>query len=197
MIGIDEVGRGAWAGPLLVVAARDRGPLPEGLKDSKVLTKHRREMLQQSIEAACDLGEGWVSPQEIDQLGLTEAMRLAVQRALSDIDAAIDEQIIMDGHINYCAPSFQNVQAVVDADATYPIVSAASIYAKVVRDAAMVELGKQFPAYGFDRHVGYGTRQHRDALVEYGVCLIHRTSYKPIRGLVTKQTQKTNEQSEV
>lgn len=183
MIGIDEVGRGAWAGPLLVVAARDRDLLPEGLQDSKVLTKRRREVLKQSIEAVCDLGEGWVSAPEIDQLGLTQAMRLAVQRALAAIDVAADEKIIMDGHINYCDQTFTNVQAVIDADATYPIVSAASIYAKVVRDARMAELVQTFPEYGFASHVGYGTRQHREALEQHGLTSEHRRSYRPIAKL--------------
>ena len=184
MIGIDEVGRGAWAGPLLVVAARDTGQLPEGLMDSKVLTKLRRQSLRALVEAVCDLGEGWVSAEEIDALGLTQAMRLAVQRALSAMEARPDEQIIMDGHINYCADSFTNVQAVIHADATHPIVSAASIYAKVVRDDHMARLGEKFPEYGFESHVGYGTAQHKAALTVHGVASLHRKSYKPVRAFL-------------
>src|SRR4051812_6898730 len=102
MIGIDEVGRGCWAGPLLVVAARVSSTLPQGLKDSKKLNKKQRENLFSYIHLSCDLGEGWVSAPEIDTLGLTGAMKLGVARALTAIQAENSEEIIMDGLINYC-----------------------------------------------------------------------------------------------
>ena len=122
-----------------------------------------------------------MSAEEIDALGLTAAMQLAVARALDAVQAIPDEAIIVDGHINYCGAAFVNAQAVVDADATHPIVSAASVYAKVVRDNHMAELAKQFPDYGFEKHVGYGTRQHKEAIAQHGVTPQHRKSYKPIR----------------
>jgi ribonuclease HII len=181
MIGIDEVGRGAWAGPLLVVAARHSMVLPDGLADSKVMSRRSREQQKQLIETTCDLGEGWVEPAEIDQFGLTKAMQLGVKRALESINAAPTEAIIMDGHINYCPATYTNVQAIIDADATHPIVSAASIYAKVTRDNYMAELAKTFPEYGFESHVGYGTAKHKAALATHGVTFVHRLSYKPIR----------------
>lgn len=181
MIGIDEVGRGAWAGPLLVVAARQNSELPHAVRDSKLTTRKQREVLITDIKVSCDLGEGWVSAEEIDALGLTAAMQLAVSRALDAIQAIADEAIIMDGHINYCDAGFVNAQAVVDADATYPIVSAASVYAKVVRDNHMADLATQFPGYGFEKHVGYGTRQHKEAIAQLGITPQHRKSYKPIR----------------
>lgn len=181
MIGIDEVGRGCWAGPLLVVAARVKTQLPVGLADSKVLSKKRREALFIELQAACEFGEGWVEPQEVDQLGLTAAMRLGVARAIANLDANFDEDIIMDGAINYCAPEFTTVQCVIKADALHPIVSAASIYAKVLRDQKMTELGRQHPDYGFDRHVGYGTAAHLMALQQFGITPLHRVSYKPVQ----------------
>ncbi len=181
MIGIDEVGRGAWAGPLLVVAARQISGLPLGLRDSKVLSKKRREILRYDIELACEIGEGWVEPAEVDELGLSGAMRLGVERALTGLQAAKDEEIIVDGNINYCSATFTNAICVIDADATHPIVSAASIYAKVLRDQKMTELSRDFPGYGFDRHVGYGTKQHQSALQLHGVTAIHRKSYAPVR----------------
>ena len=184
IIGIDEVGRGCWAGPLLVVAARQVGALPTAIADSKVLSKKKRELLFYDIEIACDIGEGWVTPVEVDMLGLTEAMRLAVQRALEALNARQDEVIIMDGNINYCAPEFLNSEAVIDADATHPIVSAASIYAKVLRDRYMCEQALLFPGYDFDKHVGYGTAAHSTALKELGVCDLHRRSFKPVRAFV-------------
>ncbi len=184
MIGIDEVGRGCWAGPLLVVAARQVTELPAGLADSKKLSKKQRERLLASIEASCQLGEGWVQPAEIDQLGLTAAMRLAVKRALVAINATNDEAIIMDGDINYCDLAYTNVSCLVAADASHPIVIAASIYAKVTRDQAMADLSVEFAGYGFDKHVGYGTKAHLDALKALGVTSHHRKSYKPIQALL-------------
>jgi ribonuclease HII len=181
IIGIDEVGRGCWAGPMLVVAAREVLALPAGLRDSKVLTKKRREELMLLIAEACQLGEGWVNPAEIDELGLTGATRLGVQRALSNLEAQTDEVIIMDGNINYCPADFINVSCVIDADALHPIVSAASIYAKVKRDAYMAERSLLYPGYQFEKHVGYGTAAHRAALMELGICELHRLSFKPLQ----------------
>lgn len=179
-IGIDEVGRGCWAGPLLVVAARAKTDLPAGLADSKVLSKQRREQLFAALQATCTFGEGWVEPAEIDEHGLTAAMQLGVARALVALDADGDEEIIMDGLINYCDSTFRHVQCVAKADSLHPIVSAASIYAKVRRDGRMAELAEQYPVYGFDRHVGYGTKAHQDALRAHGVTPLHRRSYKPV-----------------
>lgn len=180
-IGIDEVGRGCWAGPLLVVAARSHGDLPAGLADSKVLSKKKREALFIILPEVCDFGEGWVEPAEIDQLGLTEAMRLGVERALKNLGGSIDEEIIMDGLINYCGPEFTSVRCIARADASHPIVSAASVYAKVLRDQKMAELAREHPDYGFDKHVGYGTKVHMDAIKQFGVTPLHRLSYKPLQ----------------
>lgn len=184
MIGIDEVGRGCWAGPLLVVAARATGPLPNGLADSKTLSKKRREALFYEIKLFCELGEGWVQPSEIDENGLTKAMQLGVERALGALGAGTNEEIIMDGNINYCPLKYANVTCVIDADALHPIVGAASIYAKVLRDKYMAKIAKQLPGYGFDKHVGYGTKTHMTALIAYGVTEHHRISFKPIKKLV-------------
>ena len=184
VIGIDEVGRGCWAGPMLVVAARQRGVLPAGLRDSKRLSKKQRELFIYQITKTCDLGEGWVEPFEIDELGLTKAMKLAVARALKSIHAHENENIVMDGTINYCPKEFTSVLCVARADDMHPIVSAASIYAKVTRDNKMVQLSEKHPQYGFDKHVGYGTKAHITALKTHGVCALHRTSYRPIQALL-------------
>lgn len=184
MIGIDEVGRGSWAGPLLVVAARLTGVLPDGLKDSKVLTKKRRESLRYDIEIACDIGEGWVMPAEIDNLGLSRSMAVATERALSNLNAKYSETIIFDGNINYCDVKFSKASAIIDADALFPIVSAASIYAKVIRDEYMSELPDRYMMYKFSDNVGYGTKKHIEALSEYGVSDLHRKSYAPIKKLI-------------
>lgn len=184
-IGIDEVGRGCWAGPLLVIAARQTDELPLGIFDSKLLTRKKRDSLFHDIALACDLGQGWVAPSEIDSIGLSKAMFLGVERALQAIDAENDEDIIMDGNINYCPPRFKYSQPIIDADASHPIVSAASIYAKVLRDNYMAEASRQYPHYQFEKHVGYGTKLHHEMLKLHGTCELHRLSYKPIRALLT------------
>ncbi|MGH7156574.1 MAG: ribonuclease HII [Candidatus Saccharimonadales bacterium] len=184
MIGVDEVGRGCWAGPLLVVAARANAELPEGLKDSKLLTKQQREEILNKLSICCNFGEGWVKAAEIDRLGLAHALKLGVKRALASLSAELNEEVIMDGKVNYLPKKFINGQALVDADNLVPIVSAASIYAKVMRDNFMVELAKQHPAYSFDQHVGYGTKTHMLALKTYGALkYVHRYSYQPIAEL--------------
>ena len=181
MIGIDEVGRGCWAGPLLVVAARQKHPLSLSLKDSKKLSAKQRQVLIEGISSSCDIGEGWVEAAEVDTLGLTGAMKLAVKRALAGLNAKSDEEIIMDGNFNYCEDVFANVTCAVKADDLYPIVSAASIYAKVARDDYMAKVGKEYPGYAFESHVGYGTKSHSDAIRLLGVTKLHRVSYKPIK----------------
>lgn len=187
MIGIDEVGRGCWAGPLLVVATRLTGDLPLGLKDSKVLSKKKRQAFIYDIQIVCDVGEGWVMPAEIDQFGITESMRLGVARALDNIKAKIDESIIIDGNINYCDKKYINSSTVIDADAKYPIVSAASIYAKVTRDKYMSNLPERYQVYDFANNVGYGTKSHITALALHGVSDVHRKSYAPIKKIINNQ----------
>jgi ribonuclease HII len=185
LVGIDEVGRGSWAGPLLVVAARAKLTLPPGLADSKTLTRQQREVLIEQIIETCDIGEGWVQPEEIDKLGLTRAMRLGVGRALLSLGTKIEEDIIIiDGLINYCPEEFTNVRTVAKADSLHPIVSAASIYAKVTRDKHMSRIAKFHPFYGFEKHVGYGTALHLQALKVHGVSGIHRKSFAPIKKLL-------------
>jgi ribonuclease HII len=183
MIGIDEVGRGAWAGPLLVVAARQNSDFTTVLSDSKKLSKKQRETLFETLQQFCSFGEGWVSPKEVDELGLTGAMKLGVKRALEALMATSDEAIIMDGHINYCAPEYLNVVCEVKADANHAVVSAASIYAKVTRDRVMTNLAKDYLGYGFESNVGYGTAKHVDGIKQHGITKHHRKSYKPVREL--------------
>ncbi|MGH7250049.1 MAG: ribonuclease HII, partial [Minisyncoccia bacterium] len=132
----------------------------------------------------CKLGEGWVQPEEIDKHGLTQAMRLGVSRALIMIGAAEDSEIIIDGNINYCPGEFANVQAIIKADNAHPIVSAASIYAKVMRDTHMERLAKIYPKYEFEKHVGYGTKAHQLMIKVHGPCAVHRKSFKPVRALI-------------
>lgn len=181
LIGVDEVGRGAWAGPLLVVAAQAITILPNGLKDSKLLSKKQRLELLDLLSNCCSFGEGWVSPAEIDTIGLARALGLGGARALKNLSAKFDEQIILDGSYNYLPDKFIYVKNFPKADNLEPIVSAASIYAKVTRDKLMLSLSEEHPGYLFHKHVGYGTKAHREALRLLGVIEgVHRLSFKPV-----------------
>jgi ribonuclease HII len=188
MIGIDEVGRGCWAGPLLVVAARNRPNIEHyQYRDSKVVSRQQREKLYDLISQSFDLGEGWVSPQEIDALGLSRAMTIGVERALANVDATNDEEIVIDGNINFCPKEFTNAKSMIKADNKINNVSAASIYAKVTRDRFMAEKAKKYSGYDFENNVGYGTRKHASAIQTIGVCDLHRKSYKPIARILNAQ----------
>jgi len=182
-VGIDEVGRGCWAGPLVAGAVILASPIP-GLKDSKKLNKEQRESLAVEIELhAAAFGLGWVQPEEVDEIGLTEAVRLAMRRAIDSVQIPYDE-IIIDGNINYLAYDTRS-KAVIKADDVVPTVSAASILAKVARDSWMMgEAHERFPEYEFDSHVGYGTKRHVELLKLHGVSPLHRKSYKPIQALL-------------
>ena len=184
MVGIDEVGRGAWAGPLLVVAAKAYTDLPNQLKDSKLLTKQQRKKLLNQLSNCCKFGEGWVSPVEIDKLGLADSLRLGVSRALDKLKIKKDEQIIIDGRVNYIARQYKNTTAIVKADNSVPIVSAASIYAKVTRDNYMANLDNKYPDYDFYKHVGYGTAAHTSLVIQLGfIDGLHRLSFEPMKSL--------------
>lgn len=180
-VGIDEVGRGCWAGPLVAGAAILRRPI-EGLNDSKVLSKKRRNELAVIIQENADVGLGWVTASEVDELGLTEAVRLAMQRAIDQLTTPYDE-VIIDGNYNYL-PHISGTQAIIKADGSVPAVSAASIVAKVARDTYMEQLEEKYALWHFDKHVGYGTALHKQLLTAHGISDIHRLSYKPIRALL-------------
>jgi ribonuclease HII len=181
-VGIDEVGRGCWAGPLVAGAVILDRPIA-GLKDSKQLSAKQREKLAGIIHAeALAVGLGWVDPKIIDEQGLTMAVRLAMAQALAQIRHAYD-QVIIDGAFNFLS-DHPKTHTLVKADATVPAVSAASIIAKVARDQYMAKLAEHYPDYGFERHVGYGTALHMQKLKLHGVSDQHRRSFKPIRALI-------------
>ena len=181
IVGIDEVGRGCWAGPVVAGAVLLGAPI-KGLKDSKKLSKLQRQKLDAEIRvSAIAFGLGWVPAEEVDQLGLTEAVRLAMRRALEQITAPYS-QVIIDGNYNFF-PENPKSSAVIGADNSVPEVSAASIVAKVARDAYMRDAALKFPGYGFENHVGYGTSAHQLALQTNGLTELHRRCFKPIQAL--------------
>lgn len=183
ILGIDEVGRGPWAGPLVVGAVvLPAGLEIEGLTDSKKLSEKRRMELDIKIrEQALGLGLGWVAADELDAVGLSEALKLATIRAVEMIKVPYHE-IIIDGTVNFLAGTKKGeyVQTIPKADLLVPAVSAASIIAKVARDNFMKQQHLVYLEYGFDSHVGYGTARHAQALEKYGLTPLHRTSFAPV-----------------
>ena len=185
ILGIDEVGRGPWAGPLVVGAVVLGGVQIDGLTDSKKLTKKQREALNVEIRGrAAGYGLGWVSAAEIDDIGLSMALRLAARRAVEAVDktSASYHEIIIDGTVNFLRDTSKGrfVTTMKKADLLVPSVSAASIIAKVARDNYMAEQGARYPAYGFGSNAGYGVAKHRAAIEQFGVTPLHRLSFAPI-----------------
>lgn len=182
ILGIDEVGRGPWAGPLVVGAVILGDNKIEGLTDSKKLSKRKREELDKVIRnRAVAFGLGWVSASEIDEVGLSKALKLATIRAVEQITAPYHE-IIIDGTVNFLNDTNkgQYVTTMKKADLLISSVSAASVVAKVARDHYMSEQDSLYPGYGFESHVGYGTLAHRLAIEELGVTPLHRLSFAPL-----------------
>lgn len=181
--GCDEVGRGTWAGPVVAAAViLDPARPIDGLRDSKALSPRRREELAARIR---DCSLAWAiaaaSVEEVDALNILRATLLAMQRAVAALGTRPD-RVLVDGNRLPDLP--MPALAVVRGDATVPAIAAASIIAKVHRDALMRELAILHPGYGFERHVGYGTMEHAQALQQHGPCALHRRSFAPIRRLI-------------
>lgn len=192
ILGIDEVGRGPWAGPLVIGACILPHPYPnwvENLTDSKKLTAKKREELNKIILKNAPVATtGWVSAEELDKIGLSNALKLATRRAVEQVQKqkAPFTEIIIDGTVNFLkGTKLENYVTVLKkADFLIKEVSAASIIAKVARDNYMVKIAKKYPGYGFEKHVGYGTAAHKAALLDLGPCPEHRKSFKPVREVV-------------
>lgn len=180
--GIDEVGRGCWAGPVVAAAVYLETEIV-GLADSKQLSAARRQFLSQIIYESAQVSLGWVHADEFNSVGLSRSVQLAVERAVSGLPEVLHKDIIIDGSVNYLH-SFGGARAVIKADLSVAAVSAASIVAKVARDQYMFELATRYPDYGFERHVGYGTAKHRRALQQLGITPEHRLSYKPVQAIM-------------
>lgn len=182
IVGIDEAGRGPWAGPVVAAAVvLDEAHVPEGLNDSKKLAESKRESLFSEIMERADVGIGIADVERIDRTNILKATLWAMGEAVSKLEVPADYGLI-DGNK---APDLSIAcETVVKGDGRSLSIAAASIVAKVTRDRIMTKLAAEFPAYGFERHKGYGTAFHQSALAEQGPCCHHRTSFAPIRALL-------------
>lgn len=181
--GLDEVGRGPWAGPVTAAAViLDPACIPDGLNDSKKLTRKRREALAAVIRDVALVGIGSASVEEIDAMNILQASHLAMRRALMALPETAEFALI-DGRQ---LPAGMNcpAQAVVKGDSRSVSIAAASIVAKVHRDAVMRALADEYPGYGWETNMGYGTDAHRVGLFCHGVTPHHRRSFKPIHNIL-------------
>ena len=174
--GIDEVGRGCLAGPLVAAAVILPANWRKPLQDSKLLSAQMREELNEYIlEKSLASGIGWVDNIDVDELGLTQSVRLAYMRALEDMNSGFSIAVI-DGNYNYL-DDFEVAQTLIKADQKVSCVAAASIIAKVARDKYMSKQSEIHPEYDFIKNVGYGTKKHREALMNNGLTSLHRKSF--------------------
>jgi len=182
VIGVDEVGRGPLAGPVTAAAVRlDPARIPAGLADSKALTAAARERIAARIHATAQVSIAHVSVAEIDAINILQASLLAMRRAIAGLGEA--DFALIDG--NRPPPDLPcRAEAVVKGDAASLSIAAASIVAKVARDAIMVDLAQLYPSYGWNQNAGYPTPRHLQALLDFGVTPWHRRSFRPVHNIL-------------
>ena len=180
IVGVDEAGRGPLAGPVVAAAVLLCEGGIAGLDDSKKLSAKRRAELEAQIKARCRWGVGEASVEEIDRINILQASLLAMRRAVEGLKIQ-PETALIDG--NRCPQLACPAEAIVGGDGKVASIAAASILAKTVRDAGMLVLHAEYPMYGFDRHMGYPTALHLQALREHGPSPVHRRSYAPVAQL--------------
>ncbi len=183
MAGVDEVGRGPLAGPVIAAAVILDPEQPiQGLMDSKKISERKRILLALEIQKkSMAWAVGRAEHDEIDSINILQASLLAMKRAIESL-AIEPELVLVDGI--HCPDISFNVEAIIKGDNKIPAISAASIIAKVARDSEMIALDSQYPGYGFSQHKGYPTRMHIEALKELGVSSIHRKSFAPVKKLL-------------
>jgi ribonuclease HII len=178
--GVDEAGRGPLAGPVVAAAViLPKSHTIEGLNDSKKLSEKKREQLFEQIKSeAISYSICEASVEEIDELNILHASMLAMQRSIESLSVQ-PHLVLIDG--NRCPNTAVPTKAIVGGDALEPTISAASILAKVTRDRLMREMDTLYPDFGFAKHKGYPTKEHREKLIRHGPCAIHRRSYAPVQ----------------
>lgn len=185
--GVDEVGRGPWAGPVVTAAVILAPSCPDDLlaaiRDSKALSAVRREAIAAALPAHAAIGIGAASVAEIDRCNVLAASMLAMQRAVHALPQT-PAAVLVDGNRGPALPC--PAQCVVKGDSLSFSIAAASIVAKVARDRLMARLALRYPAYGWERNAGYGTKAHREGLARAGVTPHHRRSFAPIRALLSQ-----------
>lgn len=205
LVGVDEVGRGTWAGPVVAcafifldVVAAKRSKIYKKLADSKVLSPAQRTMISDELHQLAKSGIvafafGEASEKDVDQVNVRQATKLAMGRALEGLlgpvgAAMMGINIVIDGKDEFGFFGLPKPRYLVRGDSQVREIMAASILAKVFRDTMMTRLDRRFPNYGFAKHKGYGTAQHAHALGRFGPCAIHRKTFAPVRASVTKKT---------
>lgn len=184
--GVDEVGRGPLAGPVMAAAVvLDLNSIPDGLNDSKVVNAKRRALLVKQLIGAAQIGVGSASVAEIDEINIRQATFLAMRRALANLPVVPDAALIDGRDVPQGLPC--PGQAIIKGDGKSLSIAAASIIAKQARDALMIALAEDFPGYGWDRNMGYPTSEHREALLRLGVSPHHRRSFKPIYNILYQE----------
>ena len=182
--GVDEAGRGPWAGPVVAAAViLDPANIPDGLNDSKKLNQARREQLFDQIQATAEISTGIIEAGEIDRINILQATMKAMSDAIAGLPRSPSMALIDGNRTPVLKCSSQTIKK---GDALSLSIAAASIIAKVTRDHLMKDLDNQFPGYGFARHKGYGTAIHADALASLGPCPQHRKSFAPIKALLVE-----------
>lgn len=177
--GVDEAGRGPLAGPVVAAAVILISPSGlEGLNDSKKLTPKKRKTLYQEIITSQLVGIGFADEKEIDKINILQASLLAMKRAVLDLCVS-PQGLLIDGTYSTDLPLLQ--KTIIEGDAKSASIAAASVVAKVIRDAWMEKQDKEYPVYGFAGHKGYGTKAHMEALLQNGPCAIHRYSFEPVK----------------
>jgi len=207
VIGVDEVGRGPLAGPVVAAAATLKNPTKhpfmsgsaseynrmwDTIKDSKKLSEGKRDSLRAFINEHYIVGVGMCTASEIDQINILQASFLAMKRAINqmgDSIATTNQIVLVDG--NKTLPEYQGRQtAIIKGDDRVQCIAAASIVAKVTRDAMMTIYDEKYPEYGFAQHKGYGTKAHKEALEKHGITKIHRKTFQPIKGILASKIDK-------
>ena len=188
VVGIDEAGRGPLAGPVSAgaVLINSKDQVVEGVRDSKKMSEKQRERVFEEIkEKSTAWGVGLASNAEIDKFGIQKAVRIAMERALNEVKKKVKkvDYLIVDGK-NVSKIFGYKMDRITKGDMYHYSISAASVLAKVTRDRIMREMNIKYPQYGFEKHVGYGTKLHIEMLKKYGPCEIHRKSFKPVGELI-------------